>query len=193
MAVVPLPETACAMPTGFALFSTVIGPCSIAWGERGIVGVQLPERDEALTRARVQASFPALAESLPPTSVQEAIDATTAMLAGAPLDLLEIVLDEEGVPEFDRRVYAIARRIRPGETRTYGEVAEELGGKGLARAVGQALGRNPFAPVVPCHRVLAAHNRTGGFSAPGGALAKMRMLHNEGARPTGTASLFDAF
>ncbi|MDM0089051.1 MULTISPECIES: methylated-DNA--[protein]-cysteine S-methyltransferase [unclassified Variovorax] len=180
-------------PAGFAVFDTVIGPCSIAWGERGIVGVQLPERDEALTRARMQARFPALAEALPPPGVRAAIDATSAMLAGAPLDLLEIVLDEEGVPEFHRRVYAIARRIRPGQTRTYGEVAEELGGKGLARAVGQALGRNPFAPIVPCHRVLAADGRPGGFSAPGGALAKMRMLHNEGARPTGTASLFDAF
>ncbi|MFZ3121222.1 MAG: MGMT family protein, partial [Variovorax sp.] len=106
---------------------------------------------------------------------------------------LDAVLDEGAVPAFHRRVYALARRIPPGETRTYGELAEALGSKGLSRAVGQALGRNPFAPIVPCHRILASDGRPGGFSAHGGALAKLRMLAIEGAQLGGTASLFDDF
>jgi methylated-DNA-[protein]-cysteine S-methyltransferase len=104
--------------------------------------------------------------------------------------LLEIALDLHGVPEFHQRVYALARRIPPGQTRSYGELALQLGGKGLARAVGRALGLNPFAPVVPCHRILGADGGSGGFSAHGGALTKMRMLVIEGARPGGTAPLF---
>lgn len=178
---------------GFAVFATAIGTCGIAWGPEGIVGVQLPEADAAATRTRMARRFAALHEMPMPPAVQRAADAIAALLAGEARDLLEIVLDPSGVPDFNRRVYAIARRIPPGQTRTYGEIAAELGDKGLARAVGQALGHNPFAPVVPCHRVLAANGRPGGFSAHGGALSKMRMLAIEGARPNGTAPLFDEF
>ena len=180
-------------PAGFALFDTAIGACGIAWGPGGIVGVQLPEASAVATRARMARRFASLREAPPPPAVQKAADAITALLAGDARDLMEIVLDESGVSDFNRRVYAIARRIAPGQTRSYGEIAAELGDKGLARAVGQALGHNPVAPVVPCHRVLAANGRPGGFSAHGGALAKLRMLAIEGARPNGTAPLFDEF
>jgi methylated-DNA-[protein]-cysteine S-methyltransferase len=105
--------------------------------------------------------------------------------------LLEIALDWQGVPEFARNVYALARAIAPGQTRTYGDLAADLGGPGLARAVGQALGANPFAPVVPCHRVLAAGREPGGFSGGQGALTKLRMLELEGAAWGGTRSLFE--
>jgi len=105
--------------------------------------------------------------------------------------LLEIALDWQGVPEFARNVYALARAIAPGQTRTYGDLAADLGGPGLARAVGQALGANPFAPVVPCHRVLAAGREPGGFSGGQGALTKLRMLELEGAAWGGTLSLFE--
>lgn len=179
---------------GFTLSTTAIGSSGIAWGPRGIVGAQLPEAADqtAATLSRMAARFPGLMEAEPPPSTQATIEALRAVLAGTSKDrLLDVVLDESDVPEFHRRVYALTRAIPPGETRTYGEVAEALGGKGLARAVGQALGRNPFAPIVPCHRVLAADGRPGGFSAPGGALAKLRMLAKEGARPLGTAPLFD--
>jgi methylated-DNA-[protein]-cysteine S-methyltransferase len=169
--------------TGFALFDTPIGACGIAWGPRGIVGVQLPGATEGATRARMAHSYPHLQEVNPPPDVQRATSSIRALLQGEPLDLAEIELDLEGVSEFHRRVYAIARRIPPGRTRTYGDIADELGDKGLARAVGQALGLNPFAPVVPCHRVLAAGGKWGGFSAPGGTPAKLRMLAIEGARP----------
>ena len=96
-----------------------------------------------------------------------------------------------GVPEFHQRVYAIAREIQPGRTLSYGEIAARLGDPSLARAVGQALGQNPFPIVVPCHRVLAANGKTGGFSAPGGVSTKLRMLEIERARASAIPTLFD--
>ncbi|MCR8960520.1 methylated-DNA--[protein]-cysteine S-methyltransferase [Variovorax sp. S2] len=182
---------AVAAEPGFALFDTAIGTCALAWGPRGLIGVQLPEENgEAATRARMGRRFPDLTEAVPPESAQKAVAAIQALLQGAPDDLGDIELDMSRVSEFHQRIYAIARRIPPGQTRTYGEIAAELGDKGLSRAVGQAMGHNPFAPVVPCHRVLAAGNKPGGFSAGGGALTKLRMLDIEGARPNGMASLF---
>lgn len=176
---------------GFALFETAIGTCALAWGPRGLVGVQLPEENgEAATRARMRRRFANLSEAEPPDSARHAITAIQGLLNGESDDLSAIVLDMSAVSEFHQRIYAIARRIPPGQTRTYGEIAAELGDKGLSRAVGQAMGHNPFAPVVPCHRVLAAGNKPGGFSAGGGALTKLRMLDIEGARPNGMASLF---
>ncbi|WP_018904474.1 methylated-DNA--[protein]-cysteine S-methyltransferase [Variovorax paradoxus] len=177
---------------GFALFETAIGTCALAWGPRGLVGVQLPEENgEAATRARMQRRFANLSEAEPPESARRAIAAIQGLLNGeSDDDLSDIMLDMSHVSEFHQRIYAIARRIPPGQTRTYGEIAAELGDKGLSRAVGQAMGHNPFAPVVPCHRVLAAGNKPGGFSAGGGALTKLRMLDIEGARPNGMASLF---
>ncbi|WP_431112322.1 methylated-DNA--[protein]-cysteine S-methyltransferase [Variovorax paradoxus] len=182
---------AVAAEPGFALFDTAIGTCALAWGPRGLIGVQLPEESgAAATRARMQRRFPDLPAAEPPESAQKAVAAIQALLQGAPDDLANIELDMSRVSEFHQRIYAIARRIPPGQTRTYGEIAAELGDKGLSRAVGQAMGHNPFAPVVPCHRVLAAGNKPGGFSAGGGALTKLRMLDIEGARPNGMASLF---
>ena len=177
---------------GFAVFETAIGVCGLAWGPRGLVGVQLPQDDPGAhaTRRRMRQRFPGLPEAVPPADAQRAIAAVQGLLAGAHDDLGHTVLDMRGVSDFHQRVYAIARRIPPGQTRTYGEIAEELGDKTLARAIGQAMGHNPFAPVVPCHRVLAAGNKPGGFSAGGGALTKLKMLDIEGARPNGMASLF---
>lgn len=138
--------------------------------------------------------FPQCAESpAPPPAVQEAIAAVTALLDGRPpqpTELTHLVLDMDGVPPFHQRVYALARQLPPGETRTYGELARQLGEPGAARAVGQALAANPFAPVVPCHRVLAADGRSGGFSANGGVSTKLRMLLVERARFNGPG-LFD--
>ncbi|RZL66238.1 MAG: methylated-DNA--[protein]-cysteine S-methyltransferase [Variovorax sp.] len=179
--------------TGFALFDTALGHCALAWGPHGLTGVQLPEADAAATRARMVQRFPALDEAEPDATAEKAIAAIQRLLAGDPDDLGDIALDMRGVSAFHQRVYALVRRIPPGQTRTYGEVAEALGDKGFARAVGQAMGLNPFAPVVPCHRVLAAGNKPGGFSAGGGALTKLRMLAIEGARPNGMGALFDPY
>jgi methylated-DNA-[protein]-cysteine S-methyltransferase len=169
-------------PRGFALFETAIGMCGIAWSDRGIVSVQLPERDEDATRARLARRYAGAGEVAPPPEVQRAIDAIVSLLDGASPDLSFITLDMEGVPDFHRRVYAVARTIPPGATLSYGEIAARLGDPGSARAVGQALGRNPFVIVVPCHRVLAAGGKTGGFSANGGTATKLTLLAIEGAQ-----------
>ncbi|WP_245610845.1 methylated-DNA--[protein]-cysteine S-methyltransferase [Xenophilus azovorans] len=177
----------------WTVFPTAIGHVGLAWSEAGLLGAQLPEADEAATRARMARRYPALPQvdaARLGSAAAQAMEGIAALMAGEPRDLLEIPLDLRGVPEFNQRVYALARRILPGQTRTYGDLALELGDKALSRAVGQALGHNPFAPVVPCHRILGAGGWSGGFSAHGGALTKMRMLTIEGACPGGTPSLF---
>jgi len=176
---------------GFALFVTPLGPCGIAWGPRGVTGIQLPEGSEARTRARVQKRFPDALETPPPREAKAAIAAIGALLRGEAADLSTVALDMENVPEFHRRVYDAARAIVPGETLAYGELASRIGAPGSARAVGQALGRNPFPIVVPCHRVLAASGKLGGFTANGGVATKLRMLVIEGARGGGDPALFE--
>ena len=172
--------------SAYALFETAIGRCGIAWGDRGVVGVQLPESGgEARTRARILRRFPDFHEASPPPEVQEAIDGIVDLLHGEASDLSAVALDMDGVPEFNRRVYGAARTIPPGETLTYGEVAARLGDRGAARDVGRALAQNPFALIVPCHRVLAAGGGIGGFSAAGGVTTKRRLLAIEdGGRST---------
>jgi len=166
---------------GLALFETAIGGCGIAWGPAGIIGLQLPEATPAATRARLERAFPEARDATPPAAVGEAIAAVVALLAGTPRDLAGIALDLRGTPAFHRDVYAITRTIPPGETLTYGAVARRLGDAGAARAVGRALGRNPVAIIIPCHRVVAAGGAIGGFSAGGGAATKRRILTIEGA------------
>ena len=170
---------------GFTLFETALGPCGIVWSARGIAGVQLPETSEAATRARILRRYAGAREQTPPAEVQRAIDGIVALLAGEPRDLTGIAIDDDAFPEFNRRVYTIARTIEPGATMTYGEIAERLGDKTLARAVGQAMGENPTPIIMPCHRVLAAGGKTGGFSAPGGVVTKLQLLTIEGAQPGG--------
>jgi len=176
---------------GFTLFDTAIGRCGIAWSERGVVGIQLPEASEPATRARVRARFPGAREDAPPPAVERALADIAALLSGEARDLSAIALDMERVPAFHRRVYEVARTIPPGETLSYGSIATRLGLPGAARAVGQALGRNPFAIVVPCHRVLAAGGKAGGFSANGGVGTKLRLLAIEHAQTTAQLGLFD--
>jgi methylated-DNA-[protein]-cysteine S-methyltransferase len=171
---------------GYTLFDTPIGRCGIAWGERGVLGVQLPAGRDAELRARLLERVPDAHESEPPVPIAAAIRAITALLSGERSDLSSVGLDMEGLPPFHRRVYEAARSIGPGETLSYGEVAARIGAPGAARAVGQALGRNPFPIVVPCHRVLAANGGLGGFTATGGIATKLRMLGIETAqRSTG--------
>jgi methylated-DNA-[protein]-cysteine S-methyltransferase len=179
------------MDSAFALFETAIGPCAIAWGEGGILGVQLPEADETRTRSRMRRRFPDAREGSPPTDVEHIIARIVALLGGEPVDFSAVTLDMERVPEFNRRVYEIARTIRSGATITYGEIAKRLGVPAEAREVGEAMGRNPFPIIVPCHRVLAANGKLGGFSAPGGVRTKRRLLAIEGARSTEGPDLFD--
>jgi methylated-DNA-[protein]-cysteine S-methyltransferase len=174
----------------FALFETTIGTCGIVWGARGIIGVQLPETDTGATRARVRRRYPAAGEAPPPPNVRQAIDGIIALLSGEKRDLTDIAIDDSGQPDFNKQVYAIVRKIPPGATITYGEIAERLGDKTLSREVGQAMGENPTPIIMPCHRVLAAGGKMGGFSASGGVATKLRLLTIEGAQPGGP-TLFD--
>jgi methylated-DNA-[protein]-cysteine S-methyltransferase len=175
----------------FAIFDTAIGSCGIVWGPRGINAVQLPMGSEEKTRARIRQRCSDVREAQAPTEVRCAMDGMVELLEGKPNDLSDVVLDLEGVPEFNRGVYDIARTIAPGKTMTYGDIAKRLGGVELSRDVGQALGRNPCPVVVPCHRVLAAGGKPGGFSANGGVVTKLRMLAIEGALVNHTPGLFD--
>ena len=172
------------MPEGrFSLFDTAIGRCALAWNDRGLLAVRLPELSEALTRANLLARRPGLQESTEgwPDFVVQAVASMQAHLAGEPRDLRQVPLDWSGVHDFESRVYRATRALDPGQTCTYGEMAHALGEPAALRAVGQALGRNPWPLVVPCHRVLAAGGRLGGFSAPGGNETKRRLLVLEAA------------
>jgi len=170
---------------GYALFETAIGRCGIVWSERGIGGVQFPEGSDQATRRRLLRRHPNTHEAAPPEAVRRTIADIVALLAGERRELGDAVLDWAAVPDFNRRVYDVARAIPPGSTLAYGEVAERLGDRNLARDVAQALGQNPFPIVVPCHRVMAAGGKTGGFSAPGGVRTKLRLLSIERAQPGG--------
>jgi methylated-DNA-[protein]-cysteine S-methyltransferase len=176
----------------YALFDTPIGRCAILWRGGLIVGAALAERsDEAMIRGLAR-RFPDAIEAPPSPVAQQAIAAVRRLLEGEREDLSSLPVDLSALPEFERRVLEETRRIPCGETRTYGEIAAALGAAGAARAVGGALGRNPAPIIIPCHRVLAASGRSGGFSAPGGVTTKMKMLQIERARRRSEGELFDS-
>lgn len=176
----------------FCLFPAPIGTCALVWRGERIIGAQLPEPDEDTARLRLARRFPQAGETAPPAFIEAAITDVVALLAGDARDLSHLPLDLEAASDFERRVYDVAIGIPPGETMTYGAVATRLGEPGAARAVGVALGRNPVPIIVPCHRVLAAGGRTGGFSADGGVDTKLRLLTIEKARTDSTPGLFEA-
>src|SRR5205809_3145600 len=152
---------------GFALFATPIGRCAIVWSERGIAAVRLPERRDSETRARLVKRFPHAREALPPRLVQDALERIVALLQGQAIELSSIALDLDGVPDFDREVYRVARSIPCGSTTTYREIAARLNEPGAARNLGVAPASNPFPTAVPCHRVPAAGRQAGGLPAIG--------------------------
>jgi methylated-DNA-[protein]-cysteine S-methyltransferase len=175
----------------FVLFDTPIGACGMAWNANGITGLQLPSTNADATRARLQKRWPGAVESPPPAGVQRAIDRVLALLSGEPVDLADLPVDLAEAPDFHRKVYEVARTIPPGQTMTYGEIAKRLGVPHESREVGQALGRNPIAIIVPCHRVLGADGKMGGFSASGGVATKRRILEIEGAAALSAGPLFE--
>jgi methylated-DNA-[protein]-cysteine S-methyltransferase len=175
----------------FALFDTAIGRCGIAWSARGIARVGFPERSEQATRERLCRRFPQAREASPSVDAQRVIDGIVALLTGSQVDFSFARLDTASLSDLQRRVYEIARTIPAGATLTYGEIADRLGDRLLARDVGEALGQNPFPIIVPCHRVLAAGGKMGGFSAPGGVRTKLRLLEIEGAQPGGPTLFAD--
>ena len=176
---------------GYSIFDTGIGRCGIAWGPLGIVGVQLPEAREIETRRRLFLLYPDAREQRPPENVEIAIEGIVALLRGEAADLSDVTLDLTGIPAFNQRVYTFARTIPRGETRTYNEVAAVLRASGAVYSVAQAIGRNPFMLIVPCHRVLEAGNYTDKISPNGGCISKRRLLSIEGAHTTSSKTLFD--
>lgn len=173
--------------THYTVFETVIGWAGIAWAEQGLIGAHLPERDPAVVRKSFVRRFPEVAEAAPSPDMEKVIEAIRALMRGEKADLSAAPLDLARVPEFNAKVYEIARRIPAGETLTYGEIAVKLGDRLLAQQVGAALGKNPWPIVVPCHRVTAAGGKLGGFSARGGAETKLKLLEIEGAEAAAAA------
>jgi methylated-DNA-[protein]-cysteine S-methyltransferase len=175
----------------FAIFDTALGYCGITWTSRGIAGVDLPAGSEEKTRARVKKRFPDAEEAKPPPEIQQIIDGVIALIAGRNIDFSHVVLDHGPLPEFSKRVYEIVRTIPIGHTLTYGDIAKKLGDVSLSREVGQAMGKNPTPVIMPCHRVVAASGKTGGFSAPGGVDTKMKLLSIERRHGNHAPTLFD--
>ena len=175
----------------YAMFDTGIGRCGIAWGHAGIVGVQLPEAREIETRKRLFHLYPDAREMRPSPDVESAIEGIVALLRGEPADLSDVTLDMSGILAFNQRVYALTRTIPRGETLTYGEVAAKLRLSGAVHSVAQALARNPFVLVVPCHRVLEAGGYADKISPNGGVISKRRLLSMEGTGSPSSKTLFD--
>jgi methylated-DNA-[protein]-cysteine S-methyltransferase len=175
----------------YAVFDTAIGRCGIVWSNAGVVAVQLAEAREIDTRRRIYQAHPDAREQRPSFDAALAIEGIAASLHGENAGLADISLDMSGVPAFNRRVYELTRAIPRGETRTYNEIAKSARASGATHAVAQAIVRNPFMIIVPCHRVLEAGNYADKISAYGGAISKRRLLSIEGAHPTASKTLFE--
>lgn len=169
--------------TKYALtvFDTAFGKAGVAWGDAGVRASAFPGGDEAATRAVLRRRAPGAIDAEPDAKIRRLTDDIAAVFGGARRDFAAITLDDGDLPAFDRAVWAETLKIPAGETRTYGEIARAVGDVRESRRVGQALGRNPFPVIVPCHRVVGVDGRMTGFSAPGGAEAKRRLLKLEGA------------
>ena len=175
--------------SAYCLFETPLGLCGIGWSDQGYPGpeisvtaFQLPEANAAETEARISRKCGARNSSAPPQQIGEIIRRVRQHLEGAAQDFRDVIVELGTIGEFAARVYQATREIPAGQTATYGELARALGQPGSARAVGQALGKNPIPLIIPCHRVLAAGGKPGGFSAYGGRATKAKMLAIEGAK-----------
>ena len=174
----------------YLIFETAGGFCGIAWNGVAITRFQLPTRSAEATKRILLRRVPGAEPGEPTPEVVEAVAAVKRYFEGEETDFSGVKLDLGEQDAFFEQIYAAARRIGWGHTTTYGALAKELGaGPEAARDVGQAMAKNPVALIIPCHRVLAAGGKVGGFSAPGGSATKIRMLELEGVhieppRPT---------
>ncbi len=178
----------------YAVFETAGDFCAIAWTEAGVARFQLPTKSAEAAERLLRRRLPDAEPSAPPPEIAATIAAATRYFAGERTDFSKVRIDLGGQGEFFRRIYAAAREIGWGQTTTYGALAKQLGaGREAARDVGEAMAKNPVPLIIPCHRVLAAGGKLGGFSAPGGATTKRRMLELEGAPAQPAAPLQAAF
>ncbi|HEY2559029.1 MAG TPA: methylated-DNA--[protein]-cysteine S-methyltransferase [Caldimonas sp.] len=175
----------------YALFATAIGDCAVAWNDIGLTGVWFPAATREALQRRVRRRCPDALETAPSLAIADIVASIGRLLAGEHVGFGAARLDLAGIDDFDRRVYEATRAIAAGHVLTYGDIAARVGGGASAREVGQSLGRNRWPIVVPCHRVVAAGNGLGGFSAPGGTATKRRLLAIERARRAGAPDLFD--
>jgi methylated-DNA-[protein]-cysteine S-methyltransferase len=149
----------------YAIFDTAIGCCGIVWSNIGVLGVQLPEMREIDTRRRLLGVYPEAREQRPPLNTEVAIDGIVALLQGRQRDFVDVALDVTRVPVFNRRVYDLTRSIPRGETRSYDQVAAALRLPSAIHSVAQAIMKNPYMIIVPCHRVLGTAHHADGMSA----------------------------
>ncbi|MBR0690454.1 methylated-DNA--[protein]-cysteine S-methyltransferase [Bradyrhizobium manausense] len=175
----------------YAIFDTAIGRCGIVWSNSGVVAVQLPEAREIDTRRRIFQVQPEAREQAPPLNTELAIEGIVTLLQGSDPDFSDVSLDASDVPAFNRRVYEYTCTIPRGETRTHHEIAKALGASGAAHSVAQAICRNPYMIIVPCHRVLEAGGYPDRISAYGGMISKRRLLSLEGVQPIASKTLFE--
>ncbi|TWG96894.1 methylated-DNA-[protein]-cysteine S-methyltransferase [Mesorhizobium sp. J18] len=174
-------------PIEYMLVDTAIGPIGIAWNAVGLVRVQLPERDAEKTEKALTARLGHVirhdeATSPLPPMIASLVGLLRRYAEGEAVDFSAVPVDFDGVDPFRKAIYRTARKLGFGETTTYGALAAEAGFPNAARDTGTALGRNPVPIVVPCHRILAAGGKLGGFSAPGGTTTKQKLLMMENAR-----------
>jgi methylated-DNA-[protein]-cysteine S-methyltransferase len=165
----------------YYVFETTMGFCGIAWGDAGVSRFQLPaktaEAAERLMRRRAFGAEP----GAPPESIAAVIEAAKRYFAGEEMDFSQVQVDLAGQDAFFAQIYGALRQVGWGRTTTYGALAKEVGAsREAARDVGEAMAKNPAPLIIPCHRVLAAGGKLGGFSAPGGSTTKARMLELEG-------------
>jgi methylated-DNA-[protein]-cysteine S-methyltransferase len=179
------------MGRGYTIFDTAVGRCGIVWSDAGIVAVHLPEAREIDTRRRVYQLYPDARDVRPPTNTEIAIEGIVALLRGHASELRDVTLDTLGIHIFNQRVYEFTRAVPRGETRTYGEIAARLGAPSAAHSVAQAIAKNPFLIIVPCHRVLEAGGYADKISPNGGTISKRHLLSIEGTHPAHSMSLFD--
>ena len=165
----------------YLIFETAGGFCGIAWSNVGITRFQLPTRSAETTERILRRRVPGAEPGAPTPEIAEAVAAVRRYFDGEETDFSGVTLDLGEQDAFFEQIYAAARRVGWGHTTTYGTLAKELGaGPEAARDVGQAMAKNPVALIIPCHRVLAAGGKVGGFSAHGGSATKIRMLELEG-------------
>lgn len=178
----------------YTLFETRNGVCAISWGEDGISGFRLPGERAQETLHAIRRRLPAGVEAVAPPEIGQVIDRVLRYFSGEAPDFSDLRLDLSAQTEGFRQIYAATRRVGWGKTTTYGTLARDLGlGPVGAREIGQAMAKNPIPLIIPCHRVLAAGGKLGGFSAPGGTLSKQRMLELEGFAPADASPIQQSF
>ncbi len=178
----------------FAVFETNSGTCAIAWTDAGICGFHLPGDEPEQAEHAIRRRFTRAERCSPTADIAVIIDRLRGYFDGERSDFSDLRLDLSAQTDLYRQIYLATLRLGWGSTTTYGGLAGELQlGPAGAWTVGQAMAKNPLPLIIPCHRVLAAGRKIGGFSAPGGTDSKQRMLELEGVELPDTTPAQQSF